>query len=452
MRPSGNVRRMAGLRIDGAVVVPMDGPRDRPCGRIRKASIRVRGDRIVALGDLTPEPGEVVLDASGLVATPGFVQGHVHPCQTLFRGLADDLALMDWLRRRIWPLEAAHDAASIRASARVTWLELLAGGTTTAQAMETVRHTEESFGVAEEFGVTAIVGNCLMDLQGPGVPADLPMARAEALAACEALADAFDGRGRLHYAVSPRFLLSCSDELSREAAALARGRGLRIHTHAAEHPGEIEEVRRRTGTDYVLALRDQGLLTERTSLAHCVHTNEAERRALRETGAAVLHCPSTNLKLGSGIAPIADYRDLDLRIALGADGAPCNNRLSALTEMRQAALLQALAAGPGAWPAQHALAAATCDGARALGLDDVGVLAPGRRADLVLFDLSSLEPDGDPVSRLVYSATEAAVRHVLVGGRFAVREGRFELDDAERIRARAVEERERLLRRADLPA
>lgn len=443
---------MAGLRIDGAVVVPMDGPDGRPCGRVGPASIRIRGERITAVGDLTPEPGEEVLDASGLVATPGFVQGHVHFCQTLFRGLADDLPLMDWLRRRIWPLEAAHDAASVRASARVSWLELLSGGATTAQAMETVRYTEESFAVAEELGVTAIVGNCLMDLQGPGVPPHLPMERGEALATCEALADAFDGRGRLHYAISPRFLLSCSDELAREAAALARARRLRIHTHAAEHPGEIEEVRRRTGTDYVLALREQGLLTERTSLAHCVHTSEAERRAIQEAGAAVLHCPSTNLKLGSGIAPIAHYHALGLRVALGADGAPCNNRLSTLTEIRQAALLQAFASGPGAWPAERALAAATCDGARALGLDDVGVLAPGRRADLVLFDLSTLEPAGDPVSRLVYSATEACIRHVLVGGRFALRDGRFRLGDAERIRARAVEERDRLLRRADLPA
>src|SRR5687768_14888744 len=138
------------LLVRGARIVPMDGPPDAPLGTVRAASLRLRGDRIAAVlpGDAGPTAGERVLDAGGRVALPGFVQGHVHFCQTLFRGLADDLPLLDWLRARIWPLEAAHDAASTRVSAELALFELLRGGTTTVQGMESVRHTEASFAAA----------------------------------------------------------------------------------------------------------------------------------------------------------------------------------------------------------------------------------------------------------------------------------------------------------------
>ena len=448
---------MTELLLTDLTVVPMDGSTDGrdtgPIGHVRRASIRVRGDRITEIGNLTPQDGESVVEGHGLVALPGFVQTHVHLCQTLFRGLADDLPLMAWLQRRIWPLEAAHDHASVEASAQLSILELLRGGTTTVQSMESVRHTEASFEVARQSGITAVLGNCLMDVEDPSAPSGLASSAEEALRWSEELAQTYDGVGRLHYAVSPRFILSCSDGLSRDAAAWAQQRGLRIHTHACEHPSEIDAVRQLHGRDYVVALREQGLLGARTGLAHCVHTTEAERRALVETGTAVLHCPSTNLKLGSGIAPVATYRDLGLRVGLGADGAPCNNRLSALTELRQAALLQAMRAGPGAWSAEQALFAATRGGAEALGLDhDLGSLTPGMRADLVLFDLRELEPAGSPISQLVWSASEAQVRHVVLGGEVVVRDGRHTQVDAEQVRAHALQARDAVVQRAGLRA
>lgn len=444
---------MPDLCLTDLTVVPMDGPDSAPVGDVRRASIRVRGDRITAIGDLSPQSGETALDGRGLVAVPGFVQGHVHFCQTLFRGLADDLPLMTWLRTRIWPLEAAHDRASIAASAQLSILELLLGGTTTVQVMESVRHTEASFEAAADAGITAVLGNCLMDVEDPAAPGGLATTASEALRLSGELVAAFHGRGRLHYAVSPRFILSCSDGLSRDAAAFARQHELRVHTHACEHPSEVDEVRRAQGQDYVLALRDQGLLGARTGLAHCVHTTEAERQALVETDTAVLHCPSANLKLGSGLAPVAAYRALGLRVALGADGAPCNNRLSALTELRQAALLQAVQAGPGTWPAEQALFALTRGGAQALGLDhDLGSLEVGKRADLVLFDLGELDPGGSPVSKLVWSATEAHVQHVVLGGELVVRDRRHTGVDSARVRANANDARDALLQRAGLSA
>lgn len=416
-------------------LVPMDGPANAPLGEVRRGALRLHGDRIEALGDLAPRPGERVVDGGGKVALPGFVQGHVHATQTLFRGLGDDLPLLPWLQQRIWPLEHAHDAASTRASARLTFAELLAGGTTTVQTMESVRHTEHACDAALASGITAIVGNCLMDEPGGGVPAGMATTRAEALAITEGLRAAYDGRSdRLWIAVAPRFALSCSDALARDAAAYAAQHGLRVHTHAAEHPDELAAVRARFGKDYLEVLADQGLLGPRTSLAHCVHTSRRERELLVASDSAVLHCPSTNLKLGSGIAPIAAYRALGLRIALGADGAACNNRLSALTELRALALLQDLAAGPGVLRAEDALWLATRGGALALGLPDRGSLAAGQRADVVLCDLTDPRlgaPLGawqrDPATAIagavVHAADERCLTDVFAGGALVVRDG-----------------------------
>lgn len=444
--------------LDDVVLVPMDGPADAPLGAVRRGGIRVRGDRIVAIGALAPAAGERVVAGGGKVATPGFVQGHVHATQTLFRGLAGDLPLLDWLRHRIWPLEHAHDAASTRASARLTFAELLAGGTTTVQTMESVRHTEVTCEVARAAGITAIVGNCLMDLADGGVPPGLPTAAAAAIATTDALRRAFHGRdARLAIAVAPRFVLSCSDELAEAAAGFARQHGLRVHTHACEHPAEVAAVRARFGRDYIEVLHGQGLLGAHSSLAHCVHTTARERELLVATGTAVLHCPRTNLKLGSGIAEIAAYQRLGLRVAIGADGAPCNDRLSMLAELQQAALLQNLAAGPGVFPATRALWTATRGGARALGLDqEVGSLRAGLRADVLLFDLDDaflpLVADAPEsiAGAIVYSATERQLDAVLLGGEFVLRGGALQHADRGELRAAAQQVLPAVLQRAGL--
>ncbi len=436
-------------------LVPMDGPDDDPLGAVRRGDLRWRGDRIVALGDLSPEPGERVLSGRGRHVLPGFVQGHVHATQTLFRGLADDLPLLDWLRTRIWPLEHAHDAGSTRASAALTFAELLAGGTTTVQTMESVRHAEVVAEVALHSGMTVITGNCLMDEDDPHLPRGMATSAAAALAITDELRCAFHGQGRVSIAVSPRFVLSVSEGLARDAAAYAQQHGLRVHTHAAEHPDEVAAVRLRFGRDYVLVLHAQGLLGDRTSLAHCVHTTTAERELLAATHTSVLHCPSTNLKLGSGIAPLVDYRRRGVAIALGADGAPCNNRLSMLTEMRQAALLQSLAAGPGHWPAAAALAAATRGGAAALGLShDLGQLVPGKRADLVLFDLQDprlgVVDAQRPASALVYAAGERHVDAVMLGGEVVVENGQVRGCDWQALQHAAARALPGVLQRAGL--
>jgi 5-methylthioadenosine/S-adenosylhomocysteine deaminase len=317
--------------------------------------------------------------------------------------------------------------------------------------MESVSHTEASIATAEASGMVTLIGNCLMDVAGSGVPAGLVTTTDEAMRLVAELHGMTSGDVR--YVVSPRFILSCTDALTERAVAYAKEHSLRIHTHANEHPDEVALVRERTGTDYILALRDRGLLGNRTSLAHCVHTPTPEREALANSGTAVLHCPTTNLKLGSGLAPIAEYREMGMPVALGADGAPCNNRLSMLAELRQATLVQATAAGPGRWGVNDALFAATAGGAAALGLEDeLGSIAVGKRADLVLVDLDRppLTPGGDPISRLVFAAESSSIRHVMVGGEWKVREGRLTTMDHPGICRDAEAQLGALLSRAGL--
>jgi 5-methylthioadenosine/S-adenosylhomocysteine deaminase len=191
----------------------------------------------------------VTIDARGCAVLPGFVQTHIHLCQTLFRGAADDLELIDWLKKRVWPMEAAHDAASLRASARLGIAEMIRGGTTCALTMETVNHTAEVFRVVEETGFRATVGKCMMD-KGDEVPAPLREETEDSIRESLALLEEWHGRadGRVRCCFAPRFAVSCTRELIEARRALARERGVMVHTHASENRSECEMVERETGT------------------------------------------------------------------------------------------------------------------------------------------------------------------------------------------------------------
>jgi 5-methylthioadenosine/S-adenosylhomocysteine deaminase len=386
----------------------------------------VRAGRIVAIGDCSEQADEVI-DARGCAVLPGFVQTHIHLCQTLLRGAADDLPLIDWLKQRVWPLEAAHDAASVRASARLGVAELIKGGTTCALTMETVRHTAEVFRVVEESGFRATVGKCMMDA-GEGVPTALHEEIEDSINESLALLDEWHGRsdGRLRYCFAPRFAVSCTRELLERVAELARERGVLVHTHASENQTEIELVERATGLRNIAYLNSVGLAAPHVALAHCVHVNDEELDILARTGTHVLHCPSSNLKLGSGLAHIAEMLERGISVSLGADGAPCNNRLDMFTEMRTAALLQKVRRGADVLPARQVLRLATAAGAHALGLQtEIGSLEVGKRADITILDLERLHltPRPDIVSSIVYAAEAGDVRDVLIDGRLVMRVG-----------------------------
>jgi 5-methylthioadenosine/S-adenosylhomocysteine deaminase len=291
--------------------------------------------------------------------------------------------------------------------------------------------------------------------QGEGVPKGLRESTRESLRESERLCTEWTGRGagRLGYALAPRFVLSCSEALVRGASELARATGALVHTHAAEHPGERDVVRRMLGDDDVAILRRWGVAGPRSVLAHGVQLTDDEARAMATEGTRVVHCPSANLKLGSGIARIADLDALGVALALGADGAACNNNMDPWTELRHAALLSKVRSGTRSIPAERALRLATIDGAKALGLGKVtGSIEVGKRADLAVVRIERLhvEPGGDVFSKLVYACRADDVAHVFVDGEHLVRHGELMRFDAPRVAARAREAARGLVNRAGL--
>lgn len=417
---------------------------------IEDGSILIEDRRILRVGRFRAR-ADLTIDAGGALAMPGFVQTHVHLCQTIFRGAAEDLPLLPWLRERVWPLEAAHDEDSLRASALLGCAEMIRGGTTTFLSMETVRGTGAVLEAVLETGLMGVVSPCLMD--GTGGYPPLSVDTDEALVECDVLRHRLRGQDDLRLAVAPRFALSCSARTMRRAAEYARDRGLLLHTHASEQPGEVEEVRRITGRTNVDYLHSLGLTGPDVCLAHCVHLTARERALLVGTGTKVLHCPSANFKLGSGIAPVPEYLAAGVTVSLGADGAACNNRLDMFSEMRLAGLAQSLRLGPGALPAREIVRMATLGGARTLGWqDELGALAPGRRANLILIDLDDphILPGGDDAAAVVYAAHPGAVELVMVNGRILCEEGRLTTIDPERLKETVRIERKKLLRRARL--
>jgi 5-methylthioadenosine/S-adenosylhomocysteine deaminase len=429
--------------IQGATVITLDAD-----NRIFTGDVIIERGRVAGFA---PPYGAAVdadtddsVDGYGCVLLPGFVQTHVHLCQTLFRGAADDLSLIDWLRKRVWPMEAAHTQASLRASARLGIAELIRGGTTAALTMETVNHTETVIEAVIESGFRATVGKCMMDV-GEEVPAGLRENTEASIAESVELIERFHGSedGRVRCCFAPRFAVSCTEMLLREVARLSRERGVLVHTHASENRDEIAMVERSTGKRNIVYLADTGLAAPHVVLAHCIHINDEEMEILQNSGAHVAHCPSSNLKLASGVARVPEMLGRGIRVSLGADGAACNNRLDMFTEMRTAALIQKVLHGPEAMPASAVLRMATVHGAHAIGLsDEIGTIEVGKRADLQLINLNRIHttPAYDPVSAIVYAAEAGDVEWVWIDGRAVLREGRLTtLDEADVVDAASRE-------------
>ena len=419
---------------------------------IIEGDVWIQDGRIAAVGDVGEVRADRVINAAGNYVLPGFIQTHVHLCQTLFRGYADDLALLDWLKQRIWPMEAAHTPASLAAAATLAASELLLGGTTTVLTMETVHDTDAVFEALEPTGLRAVVGKCMMDADS-AVPSRLLEQTTASIDESLALAARWHGRanGRLRAAFAPRFAVSCSRELLEQVGALSAERGLLVHTHASENRDEVALVRSRTGHQNVAYLDSVGLASPRLCLAHCVWVDDDEQRLLAEREVKVLHCPGSNLKLASGIAPVAAMRARGISVSIGADGAACNNQLDMFAEMRLAAGLQAIVKGPRALTAIDVLSMATREGARALGLErEIGSIEVGKQADLIIVerDRPHLATCPDPVSAIVYSARPSDVRTTIVAGEVIADNFQLTRADTSEIAATAKSEATALAARA----
>jgi len=449
---------MSRCLIKPGIIITMDRTKRMLSG----GSVLINGDSIENVLTADQLAGSLdafteVIDVPNLTLIPGFIQTHLHLCQTLFRGLADDLPLLDWLRLRIFPLEAAHDASSMNVSARLGLSELIASGTTTIMDMGSLRHEEEIVRAIDESGMRAVVGKAMMDINEA-----YPKLKERTDDAIRSTLDeirAWHGsaNGRILYAVAPRFILSCTDRLLLEASAIATDHpGMRFHTHAAENSGELALVRKRCAADNIEYFAKVGILQEHTCLAHCVWLQERELDLLVERRANVLHCPSSNLKLGSGVARVPEMLQRGITVSLGADGAPCNNTLNMFQEMRLAAMIQKSVHGSDSMRADEVFTLATLGGARTLALEkEIGSIEAGKRADLVLLDLqkpwnpSRLTTASDLYSAVVYTGSPANVDSVMVDGSWLYRKGLHQRLDDERAVSQAREELKALLQRVE---
>lgn len=437
------------ILIKNATIVTMNEQRD-----VISGSILIKENKIVALGEVG-EPAEQVIDAAGKIVIPGLIQTHVHLCQTLFRGQADDLELLDWLRLRIWPLEGAHDPESLYYSTLLGCGELFKGGTTSIIDMETVHHTESAIEALVQSGIRAITGKCMMDC-GDDVPDSLIEKTQDSIAKSVDLCEKWHGKGegRIQYAFTPRFVVSCSEELLLEVRDLAYKYGVKVHTHASENRGEIELVHQERGMRNINYLDKVGLTGPNLILAHCIWLDEDEMDIIAKTQTKVVHCPSSNLKLSSGIAKIPELIDRGACVSIGADGAPCNNNLDQFTEMRLAALIQKPIYGPTIMPAEQVFALATIEGAKAMGLEEeIGSVELGKKADLAIVDLDNLHsyplaPNMNIYSQLVYQAKSSDVVTTIVDGNIVMENRILKTIDEEEVKTKANEAIQRVAKRA----
>ena len=345
---------------------------------------------------------------------PGLVNLHCHCAMTLLRGLSDDVPLMAWLSEHIWPAEAKHvDDEFVHDGSLLAMAEMLRGGVTCVNDM--YFFPEATARAALRAGMRAMLGVIAVEF-----PSAYAADAASYLAKGLATRDAYRDEALLSFCFAPHAPYTVGDETLRRIGVLAEELDVPIHTHVHETRGEIEEGLLKHGVRPLERLKRLGLVGPRLVCAHAVHMEDAELDLMAREGVRVAHCPSSNLKLASGIAPIAAMQRRGIVVGVGTDGAASNNRLDVMTEMRTAALLAKGASGDAAALDAHAaLRMATLDGATALGMEaQIGSIEPGKWADLAAVDLDSTEtlPLFDPVSHLVYAAGREHVTHVWVAG------------------------------------
>ena len=414
---------------------------------IENGAVAVRGDRIVAVGTKTEiDRGFTArqrLDRPDALIAPGFINTHAHAPMSLFRGLADDLPLQEWLEKFIFPAEAKNVTPEfVRWGTRLACLEMMLSGTTTFADMY---YFEDVVAEAvKEAGMRGVLGETII-----GFPAPDAKTPAEGLKFAERFLARFKNDPLIVAAVAPHAIYTNSDETLKACRALANRYGAPLITHLSETKRENDEIAAKRGMSPTALLEELGVLKGRTLVAHAVWVSEADMRILKANDAGVAHCPSSNMKLASGVAPVAKMLSLGLAAGLGTDGpAGSNNDFDLLEEADLAAKLQKVTTGnPQALPAVAALEMLTIGGARALGLEkEIGSLETGKRADLIVMRLD--RPRAAPLynvpSQMIYALKGADVRDVMVNGRPLVRDGASLTLDAAAISARAAGFRRRV--------
>lgn len=415
---------------------------------IEDGAVAVAGGRIVAVGTRAEVSrrftAREVIDARGAAVIPGLINGHTHIPMALFRGIADDLDLNEWLTKYIFPAEAKNVTEEfVRAGTQLGLAEMIRGGTTTYCDMY---YFEDA--IAEETeraGVRGLLGETVIDF---------PVADNKTWPAAMAYAERFVARWKgnrlITAAIAPHAPYTVSEAHLKEVRAFSDRTGAPVVTHVAETRKEVEDVTRDHGTSPVEYLARIGFLSPRTVAAHTVHLTEGEIGLLKQHGVGSIHNPQSNMKLASGVAPVPQMMRAGVLLGLGTDGAASNNDLDMWEEIDTAAKLHKLSSGdPKVVTAEEALALATIGGARALHMDaDIGSLEEGKRADLVVVGLDSLHqtPRYSVYSHLVYATKASDVRTVVIEGRVVMRERRLLTLNEALIKQKARAIRERITR------
>ncbi|MCK9222078.1 MAG: amidohydrolase [Limnochordia bacterium] len=405
------------------------------CDKVQRVytqgDIHIKDGVIADLGAHLTLPGINAFDAQGLVALPGLINGHTHAGMTLLRGLKDDVDLWEWLNSYIWPAESCMEPEDIYWGSLLACIEMLKAGVTTFVDM--YFHEGETARAVEEIGIRAYLCRGIIEGRDQGAAG---LEETNAL-----LARWHNGAaGRIKITLGPHAPYTCSIPFLRRIRDFAIGQDLPVHIHVAETKQEVEKSQRAYGFTPVAMLKRAGLLDPRIQLiaAHCVHLTTEDIRLMKEAGVGVVHCLGSNLKLGSGIAPVIELLNAGVKVCYGTDGAASNNNLDIIREMRLAALIHnGISGKPGILPASQIISMATNHAAAILKRPDLGSLEIGKRADIVLLDTSGCHwyPREDAVSSLIYSGSWADVDTVLVNGEFVVHKGKVLTVNEEEVKA-----------------
>jgi len=400
--------------------------------------ICIRGDSISKIGTGNPTlfKAEKIIDAGGGLILPGLVNGHTHAAMSLFRGLADDLPLMEWLNNYIFPAESKMDAEFVYTGTLLALAEMIMSGTTTFCDMYLFE--EEVAKAARKAGVRCLVGEVLYDFPSPNYgPVE------KGLEYTESLIKKWSNDPIVSIAVEPHSLFTCSPELLTSSNELALRYHVPLIIHVAETLSEVAEIKKKYGKTPVKHLDSLGLLGPHLIADHCVHVEDADIKTMAAHGVKVVHNPESNMKLASGIAPVPEMLSQGLTVGLGTDGCASNNNLDLFSEMDTAAKLHKVnTLDPTVMDALSVLKMATIQGARALGLHQItGSLEVGKKADVIVIDTHKphLTPMYSAASHLVYAARGNDVRHSIINGQPVMEDRKLLTLDLAEILARARE-------------
>ncbi len=429
-----------------------------------KGSVYIENDRIVEVGkteELKEYSSDVLIDAKNMIVMPGLIDTHTHLAQALIRGCADDVSLVDWLKKYVWVLQGNFTKDDGRISAELCMAEMIRTGTTSF--VECMIHTRYGFdGIAqavEQAGMRAALSKIIMDSTGyadspdimyPGMVEDAEACLIETDEMYKRWHGKADGRIQVWYGL--RSLGAVTPALFKDVARKTREKRTRMTMHLGEVVDDVRYVKENFDTNLTTFAREHDLLGPDMVFAHGIHFEDKELQVLADSKSNISHCPSSNMKLASGFAKIPQMLDIGVPVSLGCDGGPSNNTYDMVREMRLAALIhKSHANDPLVVTAEQAIEMATLGGAVAMGIDKkVGSLEPGKLADVILIDLQglSLTPASNPVSNLVYSGSGDAVDTVIVNGRILMQDKRLLTMDEEKIKKKSIEHAANLLERS----